>query len=241
MHFRHGILAAALLVAPLTAAAGDLNNIGGLTQDQFHRMTEDLGAALSYKPLTPTAPLGLFGFDIGVAVTDTQVKNSDAFQAAGAGNVTDLTVPSLRANMGLPLSFDIGVMIAAVPGTDVRLYGGELRWSFVPGSTLIPAIGVRGSYTQATSVEQLDFNTKAVDVSISKGFAIFTPYAGIGKVWVSNTPKNITTGTAPSSESLSLNKVFIGLNMNFVLVNVAIEGDKTGEDTSYGVKVGFRF
>jgi hypothetical protein len=97
-------------------------------------MTEDLGAALSYKPLTPTAPLGLFGFDLGVAVTDTQVKNTDAFQAAGAGDVTDLTVPSVRANMGQPFNFDIGVMMAAVPGTDVRLYGGELRWSFVPGA-----------------------------------------------------------------------------------------------------------
>jgi hypothetical protein len=38
-----------------------------------------------------------------------------------------------------------------------------------------------------------------------------------------------------------MNKYFIGLQMNFVLVNVVLEGDKTGDATSYGLKLGFRF
>jgi hypothetical protein len=104
----------------------------------------------------------------------------------------------------------------------------------------MPAIALRGSYTQLAGVDQLDFNTKGVDLSISKGFALFTPYGGIGKVWVTSTPKNILTAT-PSEESLSQNKYFVGVNMNFVLVNIALEADKTGEDTSYGLKLGFRF
>jgi hypothetical protein len=60
---------------------------------------------------------------------------------------------------------------------------------------------------------------------------------------VSSTPKNIPASfpTPPSSESLSMNKYFIGLQMNFVLVNVVLEGDKTGDATSYGLKLGFRF
>jgi hypothetical protein len=29
--------------------------------------------------------------------------------------------------------------------------------------------------------------------------------------------------------------------MNFVLINVAVEADKTGDATSYGLKLGFRF
>jgi hypothetical protein len=81
-----------------------------------------------------------------------------------------------------------------------------------------------------------------VDLSISKGFALFTPYGGIGKVWADSTPKDLPAN--PNNlmkESLSLNKYFIGLNMNFVFVNVAIEGDKTGDATTYGAKLGFRF
>jgi hypothetical protein len=82
-----------------------------------------------------------------------------------------------------------------------------------------------------------------VDLSISKGFAMFTPYGGIGKVWTNATPKSIPASfpTPPSSESISQNKYFIGLNINILLVNLVVEGDKTGDATSYGVKLGFKF
>jgi hypothetical protein len=240
MLFRQSLVAVVLVVSSLPLAAKDISNIGGLTQSEFHGLTQDLGAALSYKPLEPAEPLGLFGFDVGVAATDTKIKNSDAFNAAGAGNISSIAVPSLRLNLGLPFSFDVGAMAGTVPGTNVRLYGGELRWAFIKGSTTMPAIALRGSYTQLAGVDQLDFNTKGVDLSISKGFAMFTPYAGIGKVWVASTPKNIPSAT-PSKESLSENKYFVGVNMNFFLINVALEADKTGDDTSYGLKLGFRF
>ena len=102
----------------------------------------------------------------------------------------------------------------------------------------MPAIGIRGSYTKLSGVDQLDFNTSGVDLSISKGFLIFTPYAGVGKVWVASTPVGIST---LSKESFSLNKVFVGVNLNFGLVNIAVEGDRTGEASTYGAKLGFRF
>lgn len=235
---------AALLAASLPAVAGDINNIGGLTQDQFHRFTQDLGSTLSYKPLAPAEPLGLLGFDIGVAATDTKVKNQDVFQAVGAGNdVTSVVVPQLRALVGLPFGIDVGAMAAEAPGTNVRLYGGEVKWAFLKGSTVMPAVALRGSYTKLAGVDQLDLNTKGVDLSISKGFAMFTPYGGIGKVWTNAAPKNIpaSSPTPPSSESISQNKYFVGLQVNILLFNVVVEGDKTGDDTTYGLKLGFRF
>lgn len=239
MFLRRTLLAAALLAASLAAVAKDLT-IQGLSQSDFHAISQDLGSALSYKPLEPAEPLGLFGFDLGVAGTDTKIKNSDSFKNAGVGDISDIAVPSARFNLGLPFGLDVGVMVGAAPSTNARLYGGELRWAFIKGSTTMPAIALRGSYTQLAGVDQLDFNTKGVDLSISKGFAMFTPYGGIGKVWVTSTPKNIL-GATPTQESLSQNKYFVGVNMNFVLINIALEADKTGEDTSYGVKLGFRF
>ena len=240
MLLRNTLVAAVILAASLPAAAADINQIQTLTQDEFHKLSQDLGAALSYKPLTPAEPLGLFGFDLGIAATTTKIENPAVFQKAGAGDVSNVTVPSVRFNLGLPLSLDVGVMAGAAPGTNIRLYGAELRWAFVKGGTAMPAIALRGSYTQLSGVDQLDFNTRGVDLSISKGFAFFTPYAGIGKVWVTSTPKDIPTAI-PTEESLSLNKGFVGFNLNFVLVNIALEGDKTGDATSYGAKLGFRF
>jgi hypothetical protein len=224
----------------LPAWTADINNIGGLTQDEFRRLSQDLGAALSYKPLTPAEPLGLLGFDVGLAATVTKIENPDAFKNAGAGDISNVAVPSLRLNLGLPFGIDVGAMAGAAPGTNIRLYGAELRWAFVKGGVAVPAIALRGSYTQLNGVDQLGFNTRGVDLSISKGFAFFTPYGGVGKVWVTSTPKDIPTAS-PAEESLSLNKGFVGFNLNFVLVNLALEWDKTGDATSYGAKLGFRF
>jgi len=234
MNLKHGLVVVSLFAVSLPVVAADIDKIQILTQDDFHKLSQDLGAALSYKPLTPTAPLGITGFDIGLAVTATKIKNSDVLQKAGAGDHSTLPVPSLRLNKGLPLDIDVGLMVGAVPGTNVRLYGAELRYAIVSGGVAMPAIGIRGSYTQ------LDFNTKGVDLSISKGFAMLTPYAGIGRVWVESTPKDMPT-SVPSKESLSLNKVFVGFNLNFGLTNLAFEGDRTGDATSYGAKLGFRF
>ena len=237
MNLKRGLVIS-LFAVSLPVAAKDIN-IQPLNQSDFHALSEDLGAALSYKPLTPTAPLGITGFDVGIAVTDTKLQNRAAFANAGA-DISNAAVPSLRVNKGLPFGIDVGVMVGAVPSTNIKLYGGELRYAIVSGGVAMPAIGIRGSYTKLTGVDQLDFNTRGVDLSISKGFLMFTPYAGIGKVWVSSAPKDLPTST-PTKESLSLNKAFVGINLNFGLTNLAFEGDRTGEAVSYGAKLGFRF
>src|SRR6266581_3842194 len=239
MNLKRGLVFVSLLAVSLPAVAGDIN-IQALSQPNFRLLSEDLGAALSYKPLTPTAPLGITGFDLGIAATSTKLQNSSVFTTAGGGNHSSVIVPSLRLNKGLPFGIDVGVMYSSVPGTNIKLYGGELRYAIVPGGAAMPAIGVRGSYTKLTGVDQLDFDTKGLDLSISKGFLMFTPYAGVGKVWAASTPKSIPTST-PTKESLSMNKVYVGINMNFGLTNLAFEGDRTGQATSYGVKLGFRF
>jgi hypothetical protein len=87
-------------------------------------------------------------------------------------------------------------------------------------------------------VNQLDLDTKGIDLSISKGILNFTPYGGVGRVWVKSTPNGIV-GLA--GESFGLNKVFVGVNINMLLLNFAVEADRTGEATSFGVKAGLRF
>lgn len=236
---RHLAVASLLCAAVSPALAADLDQLQQLGQGEFRAISKDLGAALSYKPLTPTEPLGITGFDVGVSLTATQIKNSSLLDRASSGDFPSyLPVPALRAYKGLPLNIDVGAMVSFIPGTNLRLWGGELRWSFIPGNTVLPAIGLRGSYTRLNGVDQLDLDTKGLDVSISKGFLNFTPYGGIGRVWVTSTPRGVPS---LSEESFSLNKVFGGVNINFGLVNLALEADRTGNNTTGGVKVGFRF
>jgi hypothetical protein len=77
-----------------------------------------------------------------------------------------------------------------------------------------------------------------LDASISKGFAFFTPYAGIGTVRVSSKPRNVPV---LQKERFDRTKVFVGSNLNFGLLNLALEADRTGNVSSYGMKFGLRF
>jgi hypothetical protein len=234
------------LVTTLSAAfstplgAADINSIQTLSQSEFRLLSEDLGAALSYKGLIPAEPLGITGFDLGLAVTGTRLKHTDLWRRASGGDSVPgtLPVPTLRLTKGLPLDIDIGAAFSAVPGTNLRYYGGELRWAFLPGGALTPAVAVRGALTRLTGVDQLDFDTRSLDVSVSKGLAMFTPYAGIGQVWVKSSPNGVPL---LRGESFTQSKVFAGLNFNLAGGNLAIEVDNTGSTTSFGAKIGFRF
>src|SRR3977135_674589 len=128
MNLKRGLVVVSLLAVSLPVGANDVTIQLLTNQNESRALSEDLGAALSYKPLTPTTPLGLTGFDVGIAVTSTSIKNSGVLQKAGAGDHSTLPVPSLRVHKGLPFGVDVGVMVGAVPGTNVRLYGGELRY-----------------------------------------------------------------------------------------------------------------
>ncbi|MEO8343162.1 MAG: hypothetical protein ABI536_05020 [Gallionella sp.] len=197
-----------------------------------------MGSALSYKAITPPTPLGITGFDLGLEVSSTKVQNSPQWASATGSSVSNLIVPKLHIYKGLPLNFDIGAFYSAVPSTNIKLYGGELRYAILEGGVALPAVGIRGAITKLSGVNQLAFSTKNLDISISKGFAIFTPYAGIGYVWVDSNPD---TATGLKEETFRQNKVFVGGNFNFGVTNLALEYDKTGSAPTYSVKLGFRF
>jgi len=239
MQRRLPVFIALLTLTPATYAANNINNLGAATQSDFHLVSEDLGSGLSYKALTPPTPLGLTGFDVGVEVTDTKISNTAAWNVVTSNHApSSLVVPKIHVFKGLPLGFDIGAFYSSVPNSNIKLWGGELRYALLKGGLTMPAIGLRASYTKLQGVNQLNFNTKGLDLSISKGFAMFTPYAGIGRVWVDSIPVNVPNLQA---ESFSQGKYFVGANLNFAIINFAIEADKTGHDTSYGVKLGWRF
>lgn len=220
-------------------AADKIDSLGGMSQSDFRLLSEDLGSALSYKSLTPAESTGILGFDVGVEVTATKLANPEVFDRAVSGNApSTLVLPRLHVHKGLPFGIDIGASYAAVPNSNIKLIGAEARYAILQGGVATPAVGLRASYSATSGVDQLDLNTAGVDLSISKGFAMFTPYAGVGVVHVTSKPDNVPGLT---KTSFSQNKYFVGANINLMLLNIAIEADKTGDATSYGAKLGWRF
>ena len=244
-HVRFSCLRA-LAAAPLflaaaapSQAADDIDSLQLLSQREFRLLSEDLGAALSFKSMIPSESLGVTGFDVGVSVTGVRLKHRDLFERASAGGDVPATLPlaSVRIHKGLPYGLDIGAAYSTVPGSNVGVIGGEVRWAFIEGGVAIPAVALRGAATKLLGVDQLDLETTSLDISVSKGILNVTPYGGVGRVWVRSTPDGVPGLTR---ESFSQNKLFAGVNV-FLGFNLAFEVDRTGDTTRYGLKGGFRF
>jgi hypothetical protein len=231
------IVLAALLAAP--AWAQDINRIQVLSQEQFRLLSEDLAGALSYRPVVPTTPLGTIGIDVGIALTLAKVANTEVLELATSGDApSTIPVPTLRAYKGLPLGFDIGVLYAQIPDSNIRYYGGELRYAIFSGGITTPAVGLRANFTKVSGIEQMEFSTRGVDLSVSKGFVVATPYAGVGYVWAKSDPRG-NGGLA--AEDVGMAKFFVGMGFNFVLTNFVVEADRTGQVSALSAKVGLRF
>jgi hypothetical protein len=230
-------LAPLLLATAFPATAADFPNVGNLAQDEFHRMSQDLGAAFAYKGVTPATPLGPLGFDIGLEISDTKVENSRIFALAGAGDQSHIMVPKLHIYKGLWGGVDIGAFIAGAPDVSASLFGADLRVALLDDKLTTPAIGVRLSGTYATGMGDLNMSTAAMDLMVSKQFTAITPYAGVGAVWVQSS----VNGSTLSKESFSQGRYFGGVNVNLVAVNLAFEAERMGNNTSLSAKIGWRF
>jgi hypothetical protein len=231
------IVALAFAASVWPASAADFSSIGALSQDEFARLSRDLGAALSYKGVTPATPLGAVGFDVGLEVTDTRIENSSAFEHAGAGSHSDLVIPKLHIYKGLWGGFDIGAFVGGASQVGASVYGADLRYAIVDDGLATPAVAVRLSGTKAVGLGDFSLGTGALDVMASKKFTALTPYAGAGVVRVMTNAR----GTDLVEERFNKGRVFAGLNVNLIGANFAFEAEKMGDNTSLSAKVGVRF
>ena len=219
----------------LPAMADDFDRLQTLTQAELASLAKDFTAVASYKSIAPAEPLGVIGFDIGAAVSATRLDNASIWEKAGFEHTT-VYMPTLRAQKGLPFGIDIGASLTAVPDSDIKLVGAEIKYALVSGNVALPAVAVRAAATKLSGVDQLDLDTRSVELTVSKGFLMATPYAGVGKVWGSLTPNvgNLKKETPDGT------KVFAGLNLNLGIANLAAEVDRTAGNQTVSVKLGFR-
>jgi len=239
------ILFAILMVCIMAApAAAKVTFVLPSTQDDFKNLSRDLGLAISYMPLAPAEPLGFPGFDIGVEATGVSIDKNASYLKNSVTNPNDLPsyIPEAKAHaqVGLPVvPIDLGIVYGTAPSTDVKLVGYEIKWAFLRGSTVAPAVAIRGAYTKLSGINVLDIETKSLDLSISKGFAMFTPYAGIGEVWITSKPK----GSIPlgiEKADLTETKGFVGAKLSLGLINFVAEAD-FAKVNAYSLRMNLHF
>lgn len=208
-------------------------------QGEFKQLAQDLSSTLAYKPYSPAESLGLIGFDLGVSAAATSIKSQAVVErATGSDNVPSaLPTVTLHAEKGLPFGVDLGVNYTVIPGTSASAVSGAVKWAVVQGGALTPAVAVRAFYTQANGLGEMNLRSQGVDLSISKGFAIVTPYVGVGVV----RSRASTDSGRWAREAYNQTRLFAGANLNLVVMDLAIEADRTGDASTVGLKAGFRF
>lgn len=256
LRFVGAVVGGMVLSASSMAAGLDLAKLAGAeAQPKFKAASEDLAAAMSYKAVTPAAPLGgglpiPVGFDVGVEVTATELVNKDKYKdmLPSAMDVSYLPLPKIHAHLGVPFGFDFGLSYAGYPGVDISNFGGELRYSFVSGNIAIPAVSLRGTYSKFAAGDVYDITSMGYELTASKGFGIgivLTPYLGLGQVFstASSSVKNPldTTANLFSDEDITQFKWFVGASLKLALFNIGVEVDQTGDAMTYSGKASIRF
>src|SRR5688572_27686270 len=98
------IAAVVSLCCTTPALAQQVDQLQVINQAEFLLLSEDLGGALAYRPQTPTEPLGITGFDIGVGLTAARIRNVAILERVTSDSASaTIPVPSLRIHKGLPL------------------------------------------------------------------------------------------------------------------------------------------
>ena len=234
----------AMVLVSVSAWAVDLDpsKFTGTVQQQqqnFKDLSKEIGFGLSYFPMAPAEPLGILGFDIGVEVTALDINEDKPYWKQMGDFPGMLPIPRLHLQKGLPFGIDVGAIYSSIPSTNISLWGGEVKWAFLKGSIATPAVALRGTYTKLNGVNNLDLNTMGYDISISKGFTILTPYAGVGQVKIDSDPKNIPLNPL-TKESITETKYFAGLRVSLGLINMVAEAD-FAEVPAYSLKLGVGF
>jgi len=208
-----------------SAAEVEINIPAGVNASTFSSFSEEIGLAISYLPMAPAEPLGILGWDLGIEISAVDIDEDlwGPFTTSSSKPPSFVPFPKIHLQKGLPLSFDIGIVYSEVPSSNIKMFGGEIKWAFISGNLALPAIAIRGSYTTLSGVPGFDLQTFGADISISKGFALLTPYAGYGQVWI-DSKETITT--TQFNEKISRSKPFVGVKASILpIVNLVFEAD----------------
>ena len=232
---RNATLAVLLLGVVSVAQAKDVEIVCGTCNTEFKAVSEDLVAAIDYKAAGPSEATGIAGF--GVGLVGTYVSVGDEWETLTGNDFSAIGLAGIQVTKGLPFGIDLGAFYATAPGSNVDVTGAELRYAILKGSTVSPALAVRLSYVTVSGIESFDLDSTAVDVSVSKGFGPFTPYAGAGYVMGTSDPDVATLEKVDVEEM----KLYAGARFSLGFIEFTPEVDQIGDVTSFSLRTGFSF
>lgn len=223
------------------APASDIKFTNTIIQDEFKEFVNEFGTALWFNPMAPAETLGVIGFDVSIEATFTNVDDDKAYWKKvfnNADTYSYIPVPRLHVQKGLPFNIDVGAMYVAVPDSNIKIWGLEAKYAFLEGSVVTPAVSVRASYSRLEGVDDLEMDTQSLDLLVSKGFLMFTPYAGVSIIRIHGSERSNLVSLTDVDETEK--RALVGVQVALFPLIISAEAS-FGEVPQYGLKLGMRF
>ena len=233
---------AILLLLVNSVYSSDIEFTKAISQNEFESFIEELGVATLFNPMAPAESLGMLGFDVALETAITDISDEQDFWinlVSDNDPSSYLIVPRLHVQKGLPFNIDVGAMYVSMPDTNIKLWGLEAKYAILEGSILTPAVSVRASYTSLSGVDDISIDTQALDILISKGFLMFTPYAGASVFRINGSEH--TDIVELDDANVTGYRALIGMQVSpfpLMIINAEVS---LGEVPQYGLKIGIRF
>ncbi|MCI0749661.1 MAG: hypothetical protein L0Y32_03820 [Nevskiales bacterium] len=225
-----------LSLASVPAMGKDVEIVCTGCQAAFQSISEDLIATLDYKALGPAEATGLTGIGVGVVASYVPVDVEADWVTVTGQSFSELGLAGIQVTKGLPFGFDLGAFYSTVPDSNVDILGGEVRYALLKGSATSPALALRGSYMMVDGIDTFDLESTAVDLSLSKGITLVTPYIGVGYVMGESDPNGFGGLQKVDVEEA---KVFLGARFSLLFLELTPEVGQIGDILTYSLRLGF--
>ncbi len=226
------------ILTPSLAMAGISEDIETKLQAEFKPIAKDIIGSQSHKTTIPAEPLGLIGFDVGVSFNSVTLNSTLKDQTYGGLSALDAV--GIHANKGLPFGIDVGLNYGR--SAAMTTLTGTLGYALLSGGMTYPAVTVKGTYTTTTDSDFVDFTSYGVDLGVSKGFAMVTPFASVGVV---NGKVDTVDGAIGAGFNASYDeqvvRYAVGANINILIMDLLLAYNQVGDVKNMTAKLGFRF
>ncbi|ADD67528.1 conserved hypothetical protein [Denitrovibrio acetiphilus DSM 12809] len=233
------VLAAMMVSSVVFADEFKIQN--SMTQSQFQDLSKEMGQMVTPTPNSPAEPLKTLGFDIALETTLVNISDGDShWKNAWDNGDPDSMALLYRVHVqkGFPFGIDLGLSVTKGTNIDFTAITGEVKYAILKGTTVTPALSVKGSYTKVFGLDDIDLQTLSAGIYVSKGILMFTPYGGLETVY---TMASDDSDADLDDENVNAVRGIVGLQFS-PLPLISINGEiAVGTVTSYGLKAGLRF
>lgn len=167
-----------------------------LTQQAWHRFTQEVGLVSYFRPLTDARPMGAGNFEVSLLQWQTRIDETanawnDTFVHPDSMHwLTDgapLPIPGLMFRGGITGRLDVGAYITKNLQSNYGLWGGQVQYNVLHDQRRQFAASARLSLVSLYGPEDVSLKVYGMDLLASKTYALrsrisLSPYAGVSTV-----------------------------------------------------------